>query len=56
MNEDEFEKDMEEMFGNKDIDKLLEESAKELRDPNTKYLTHEELFSSMKKLIDGEEE
>lgn len=48
------EKKIERIFENQDIDKLLEESEKELSDPNTKYLTHEEIFSSMRRLINEE--
>ena len=38
-------------FGNVDIEKLLDETEKEIDNPNTEYLTHEEVFSSLKKLI-----
>ena len=37
-------KALEERFGNIDIDKMLLETEKELDNPDTKYLTNEEVF------------
>lgn len=48
----ELEKKLEEKFGNVDIEKLLDESEKELNNSNTKYLTHNEVFSKVRAKID----
>lgn len=45
---------LEELFGNIDIDKMLLETEKELDNPDTKYLTHEEVFSKARRIVDGE--
>ena len=47
-------KALKERFGNINIDKMLLETEKELDNPNTKYLTHEEVFSKARRIIDGE--
>ena len=47
-------KALKERFGNIDIDKMLLEAEKELDNPNTKYLTQEEVFSKARRIIDGE--
>lgn len=47
-------KALEERFGNIDIDKMLLETEKELDNPDTKYLTHEEVFLKARRIIDGE--
>ena len=44
---------LEERFGNIDIDKMLLETEKVLDNPDTKYLTHEEVFSKARRVIDG---
>lgn len=36
-----------------DIEKMLDEAEKEINDPNTKFITHEELFESARGLING---
>ncbi len=54
MKEIDIERVLEERFGNVDIDKALQESEKELNNPNTKYYTHEEVFSMARRIIDGE--
>ncbi len=46
-------KALEERFMNIDIDKMLLETEKELDNPNTNYLTHEEVFSKARRIIDG---
>ena len=33
------------------IENLLDEAEKDLDTPNTKYLTHEEVFSSVRRII-----
>lgn len=43
-----------EKFANVDIEKLLDEIDKEIANPNTKYLTHEEVFSRIRRIINGE--
>ena len=45
---------LEERFGNIDINKMLLETEKELDNPDTKYLTHEDVFSKARRIIDGE--
>ncbi len=47
-------KALEETFGNIDIEKSLDESEEALNNPNTKYLTHQEVFSKARRIIDGE--
>lgn len=47
-------KALEERFGNIDIDKMLLETEKELDNPHTKYLSHEEVFSKARRIIDDE--
>ena len=39
---------------NEYIEKALDQSEKDLDNPNTKYLTHDEVFSKARRLIDGE--
>ena len=39
---------------NEYIEKALDQAEKDLDNPNTKYLTHEEVFSKARRLIDGE--
>lgn len=39
---------------NEYIEKALDEAEKDLDNPNTKYLSHEEVFSKARRLIDGE--
>ena len=39
---------------NEYIEKALDQAEKDLDNPNTKYLTHEEVFSKASRLIDGE--
>ncbi len=55
LNEIDMERALELKFGNVDIDKLLDETEKELEDPNTKYLTHDEVFSKLRRIINSEE-
>ena len=47
------EKLVEDRFGNVDIEKMLDESEKEIDDSNIKYLTHEEVFSKARGIING---
>ena len=39
---------------NEYIEKALDQAEKDLNNPNTKFLTHEEVFSKARRLIDGE--
>lgn len=39
---------------NEYIEKALDQAEKDLDNPNTKYLTHEEVFTKARRLIDGE--
>ena len=39
---------------NEYIEKALDQAEKDLDNPNTKYLTHEEVFSKARRLINGE--
>ena len=41
---------------NECIENALDEAEKQLDDPNTKYLTHEEVFSSARRIINGKKE
>lgn len=43
---------MQEKFGNIDIEKILEEAEEEIKNPNTKYYSHEEVFSELRRMID----
>ncbi len=45
---------LEERFGDIDIDKMLLDTEKELDNTDTKYMTHEEVFSKARRIIDGE--
>lgn len=48
------EKLLEARFGVVDIEKALEEAEEEAKDPNTKYYSHEEVFGSLRRIINGE--
>lgn len=54
MKEIELQNKLEERFGEKDMEKVIDEMEKELDDPNTKFLTHEEVFSNARRILDGE--
>lgn len=45
---------LEERFGEVDMEKVIDEMEKEIEDPNTKFLTHEEVFSKTRRILDGE--
>jgi len=40
-------------FGNVDVDAILQETAKEIKDKKVKYLTHDEVFNNARRIIDG---
>ncbi len=50
---DEIETDrrIDEKFGDADIEKILEEAEEEANNPNTKYYSHDEVFSSLRRII-----
>ena len=54
MKEIDEERALEARFGNVDIEKALDEAEEELDNPNTQYLTHEEVFSNARRIINGE--
>ena len=41
-------------FGTTDIEKALNEAEEEANNPNTKYLTHEEVMENARRIINGE--
>ena len=43
---------LEARFGNVDIEKALDEAEEELDNPDTQYLTHDEVFSKARRIID----
>jgi len=47
----EFERALEERFGNVNIEKMLDEMDEEIANANTKFLTHEEVFSRLRRKI-----
>lgn len=52
LNEIDMERALELKFGNVDMDKLLDEMDEEIANPNVKYLTHEEVFSNIRRMLD----
>lgn len=50
----EIDKRVAEKFGNVDIEKVLEEAEEEANNPNTEYYSHEEVFDSLRRIINGE--
>lgn len=40
-------------FGNVDVDVILQDTAKEIKDKKVKYLTHDEVFKNARRIIDG---
>lgn len=49
------EKAIEARLGSVNIEKILDELDEEISNPNTDFLTHEEVFSKARRLINGEE-
>lgn len=45
---------LEERFGEVDMEKVIDEMEREIEDPDTKFLTHEEVFSKARRILDGE--
>jgi len=54
LNEIDMERALEMRFGNVDIEKVLDEIDEEIANPNVKYLTHEEVFSNIRRILDEE--
>lgn len=52
MKEIDMERALESKFGNTDIEKLLKSSEDELDNPDTKFLTHDQVFSKARRIID----
>ena len=48
MKQIDIEKALEAKFGNVNIEEILEEMDKEIENPNTKFVTHEEVFSKLR--------
>lgn len=44
---------LKEKYEDTDIDEILEDTEKELDNPNTKYLTHEEVIDKARRTING---
>lgn len=51
INELQINKELNERFGDVDIDEMLIETEKQLDNPKTKYLTNEEVFSKTRRII-----
>lgn len=51
----EVERALSEKFGNSNIDNILDETEKELDNSNTEYLTHETVFSNIRRRIDEQQ-
>ena len=56
MKDAELEKAIEARFGNISIEKALKEAEEEAKNSNAKYYTHEEVFSNLRRIIDGKKE
>lgn len=54
LNEIDMERALEIKFGNVDIEKVLDEIDEEIANPNVEYLTHEEVFSNIRRILDEE--
>ena len=51
MNEIGMESALESRFGEVDVEKILDEADEESNNPNTKYLTHEEVFGELRRKL-----
>ena len=54
MSLEKYSKLMSELEYNEYIENALDEADKEAEDPNTKYFTHEEVFGSIRRKLNGE--
>lgn len=50
----EMEKALQERFGDKNMEMMIDELEKEINNPNTKFLTHEEVFSRLRRKLNEE--
>ena len=50
----EIEKAISKKFGNVEVEKVLDDMEKEINNPNAKLLTHEEVFSELRRRLDEE--
>ena len=55
LDEIQVDKTLEEKFGSVNVDKMLKETEIELDNPDTVYLTDDEVFSKARRVINGEE-
>ncbi len=55
MNEASIEVALSERFGDRDIEKMLDDTEEEIKNGTAKYLTHEEVFSKARGIISAEE-
>lgn len=54
MKEIELQNKLEERFGNVNMENFLKELEKQIEDPNTKFLTHEEVFREIRRKLNDE--
>ena len=54
LDELEIDRAMQAKFGDVDLKKILKEMDEEIANPNTKYLTHEEVFGKLRRMLDEE--
>lgn len=45
---------LEERFGGQDMEKIIDELEKQIENPDTKFLTHEEVFGKARRILNGE--
>ena len=45
---------LEERFGEDDMEKIIDELEKQIENPDTKFLTHEEVFEKARRILNGE--
>ena len=45
---------LKERFGEDNMEKVIDELEKQIENPDTKFLTHEEVFSKARRILDGE--
>ena len=54
MKEIDIERALEAKFGNADIEKVLDEMDKEIANPDIEFMTHEEVFSKLRRKLNEE--
>ena len=54
MNKIDVERAIEAKFGNVDIEKILDEMDKEIANPDTEFMTHEEVFAKLRRKLSEE--